>query len=402
MIFRPCAHGIQPDVAILEPFRAIMYPRGVDPTLVTSPPYDVIPPAERQRLAALHPDNIVRIILPEDTPQDDATNNRHTRAAALLRQWLAEGTLVHDDAARYYAYRMDYTIAGQARSTSGAIGAVTLEPLGEGAIFGHEKTMPKPRSDRRDLMLAARANLEPIWLVGGAGLIGPVVAEASAGPALVDVTDPDGVRHRLWPLGPADGERLAAGLTGPLVIADGHHRYGASLELRDLLREQEGPGPWDATLALVSDPTLDPPALLPIHRLTDLTVAQVAARAQLTAFEGDVAALIRHVADLGPGTIGLAGPEGCWTMAAAPEEGDPDTAWLAAQILEPLGATTTYVHDEAELAEGVASGAAGFVMAPLPIPMVIRTALAGRVMPPKSTLFWPKPRTGMLLRDLDA
>jgi uncharacterized protein (DUF1015 family) len=388
-------------VAILEPVRAILYPEGVDPALVTSPPYDVISPAERQRLAGLHPDNIVRVILPEDAPEDDATNTRPRRAAALLRQWLAEGTLVHDGAPRYYAYRMDYTIAGEARSTSGAIGAVTLEPLGEGAIFGHEKTMPTPRGDRRDLMLAARANLEPIWLVGGAGLIGPVVAEASAGPARVDVTDPDGVRHRLWPLSEAGGERLAAGLAGPLVIADGHHRYGASLELRDRLREHEGSGPWDATLALVSDPTLDPPALLPIHRLTNLAVEHVAARVQLSAFEGDPAALIRHVAAQGPGTVGLAGPGGCWTMAATPEEGDPDTAWLAAQVLEPLGAQTTYVHDEAELAEGVAGGATGFIMAPLPIPMVIQTALAGRVMPPKSTLFWPKPRTGMLLRDLD-
>ncbi|GAC1370853.1 MAG: hypothetical protein NVSMB32_15190 [Actinomycetota bacterium] len=272
-------------MATFQPIRAILYPPGVDPALVTSPPYDVISEAERERLAGLHPSNIVRIILPVERPGDEPGNDRYSRAAEELRAWIAAGTLVHDDHPCFYAYRMDYSIGGSPRSTGGVIGAVVLETLGEKDIFGHEKTMAKPRGDRRDLMRAARANLEPIWLVGGAGVIGPMVTRAALRPALVDVTDPDGVRHRLWPLDETESHSLTNGLRDPLVIADGHHRYSASLELRDDLRAAEGPGPWDATLALISDPTLDPPALLPIHRLTDLTLEQVAARVQLTRSE---------------------------------------------------------------------------------------------------------------------
>ena len=391
-------------MAILEPVRALLYPAGADPALVTSPPYDVISPAERERLAALHPDNVVGVILPEEQPGDTPGDDKYTRAATRLRNWVDTGTLVRDDPPGFYAYRMDYVIGGQARSTGGVLAAVRLEPLGEGTIFGHEKTMPKPRGDRLALMAATRSNLEPIWLVGGAGVIGPLVTAAAARPPRVDVTDPDGVRHRLWRLTREEGDALGggAGLAGPLVIADGHHRYGASLELQERLRAEEGPGPgpWDATLALVSDPTLDPPALLAIHRLADLTPDQVAGVTGLTPFGGDLPALFRHVAEAGPGTTGVAYGDRCWTAAATPAAGDPDTSWLASEVLEPLGASPVYVHDEAEVAEGVARGRLGFVMAAVPIPMVIDTALAGRVMPPKSTLFWPKPRTGVVLRDL--
>ncbi|GAC1370850.1 MAG: hypothetical protein NVSMB32_15180 [Actinomycetota bacterium] len=88
-------------------------------------------------------------------------------------------------------------------------------------------------------------------------------------------------------------------------------------------------------------------------------------------------------------------------MRSEPPPGEPDTAWLAAEVLEPCATVARYVHDEAELAEGIEQGKLAFILAPIPIPMVIETALAGRVMPPKSTLFWPKPRTGILLRDIN-
>ncbi|GAC1375644.1 MAG: hypothetical protein NVSMB32_18510 [Actinomycetota bacterium] len=99
--------------------------------------------------------------------------------------------------------------------------------------------------------------------------------------------------------------------------------------------------------------------------------------------------------------MGVAFGSGCWTTLADPPAGEPDTVWLVTQILEPTGAQPTYVHNEDELVEGVAAGRLALILAPVPIPMVVDTALNGRVMPPKSTLFWPKPRTGMLLRDLN-
>jgi uncharacterized protein (DUF1015 family) len=385
-------------VTALDPFRAVRYPSSVNPADVTTPPYDVISEAERQRLESLHPSNIIRIILGAEQPGDEPGSDKYSRAAALLRQWLAAGILVAENEPRRYAYRMATEVDGVERATGGVIGALRLETLGAGGIFPHERVLPKPRSDRLDLTRAAQANLEPIWLVGGEGVIGPALASAARRPALIDFRDPDGTRHQLWPLTDEEAAPIAGGLTTPLVIADGHHRYSASLALRDEMDAAEGPGPWDATLALVSDPTEEPPALLPIYRITDLTPAAVASWGELTPFTGDVAALAAQVAERGPGTVGIASGAGCWTVGIdAPTLDAPGTAWIARHL--PPGTGVTYEHDLALVAEAVAAGSLAILPAPIPLPFVIEAALAGHVMPPKSTLFWPKPRTGIVLRD---
>lgn len=394
-------------MAALNPFRAVRFAPGIEPASVTTPPYDVISAAERQRLESLHPYNVVRLILSAEREGDTPGNDKYARAATLLREWLAAGVLVADPDPRLYAYRMTFTRGGATRTAGGVIGALGLEPLGaplpgSAGVFPHEHTMPKPRSDRMDLTRAARANLEPIWLIGGDGVVGAAVAAAAVRPALIDFRDPDAVRHQLWPLEAAEAAPLAGGIATPLVIADGHHRYTASLWLAEELRAAAGPGPWDATLALVSDPSEEPPALLPIYRITNLTLADVAGVGELTPFDGDVQGLAARVAGLGPGTLGIAGPGGCWTVGIdPPTTGAPDTAWIARHILEPSGADVTYEHDLDHVAGAVAAGALALLPAPIPIGAVVEAALAGQVMPPKSTLFWPKPRTGTVLRDFD-
>ena len=393
-------------MATFEPFRAVLYDPSIDPALVTSPPYDVIAEGERRELEARHPYNVVRVILGREQPGDGPEDNKYTRSAACLRAWLSEGVLVGDDQPRLYAYRMQYSIDGVPRATGGIIGALGLEPFStspspSGGIYAHERTMPKPRGDRLDLTRAARANLEPIWLVGGGGAVGSALASATAREPLVDFTDSAGIRHQLWPLLAGEAEAFQGGLNAPLVIADGHHRYTASLNFRDEMRGTEGPGPWDAMMVLISDPSIDPPALLAIHRLTNLSVEEMERHGPLLAFEGDVAALVRHLEETGPGTIGIAHSSGLWTRAVSPAAGTPDTAWLAAEILEPAGASVTYEHDVAAVADAVAGGSLAVLMAPIPVQFVIETALEGKVMPPKSTLFWPKPRTGIVIRDFE-
>jgi hypothetical protein len=148
-------------------------------------------------------------------------------------------------------------------------------------------------------------------------------------------------------------------------------------------------------MALISDPAEAPPALLAIHRLTDLSVSNFSAEGSLEPYAGDLASLVRHLETVGPGTVGVADSSGRWTMRA---RGQLDTAWLAG-VLDAAGAAVSYEHDIEEVAAGVAGGNVAFLLAPIPIQEVVDSALAGRVMPPKSTLFWPKPRTGLLLRD---
>ena len=138
-----------------------------------------------------------------------------------------------------------------------------------------------------------------------------------------------------------------------------------------------------------------PPALLAIHRLTDLSVSDFSNGASLEPYAGDLASLVRHLETVGPGTVGVVDSTGRWTR---PTRGPLDTAWLAG-VLEAAGASVTYEHDIEEVAAAVVAGKVAFLLAPIPIKEVVDAALAGRVMPPKSTLFWPKPRTGLLLRD---
>lgn len=382
-------------MATLEPFRALLYAPSIDPALVSTPPYDVISPAERQRLEGLHPYNIISVILGSEQPGDEPGRDKYTRSASLLREWISSGVLVPDERPRLYAYRTDYTIGGVAGASGGVIGALDLEPVAPGGIHPHEHTMPKPRYDRLDLMRTTEANLEPIWLVGGPGVVGPAVAQASERLALIDFVDPAGVRHRLWPLSGEEAAAVSEGLDSPLVIADGHHRYAAAVIYRDEMRGRHGNGPWDRTMALISDPAEAPPALLAIHRITDLSVSSFSEGASLAPYAGDLPSLVRHLVTTGPGTVGLADSSGRWTM---PSGGPLDTAWLAS-VLEAAGASVTYEHDLEEVAAAVQSGKVAFLLAPIPIQEVVDAALAGRVMPPKSTLFWPKPRTGLVLRD---
>ena len=185
-------------MATLEPFRALLYAPSIDPALVTTPPYDVISAAERQRLEGLHPYNVISLILGAELPGDEPGRDRYARSAAHLRDWITAGILVPEDGPHLYAYRMDYTIGGVPGSSGGVIGALDLEPAAPGGIHPHEHTMPTPRSDRLDLMRTTEANLEPIWLVGGPGVVGPAVVAASQLAPLIDFVDPAGVRHRLW------------------------------------------------------------------------------------------------------------------------------------------------------------------------------------------------------------
>jgi uncharacterized protein (DUF1015 family) len=381
-------------------FRALRYSPGSDLELVSAPPYDVIARDERDRLDGLDPHNIVKITLGAEQPGDDESTNRYTRAASLLKEWLASGVFVVDDEPHLYLYRSDFTAEGQPRSTAGIVAALELEELGEGGVFGHEKTRPGPKADRLALMRTTAANMEPLWFFASGAMDGfkELVEELEQAATAADVTDPQGVRHRAWQL----SEDQAAAMTRvvgdtPLVVADGHHRYETSLTYRNERRATDGAGPWDSTLAIISDPVQFAPALSAIHRLvSNLSASQIAG---LETFDGSFSELERAVEESGPGTIGVASTEGRWTVKAT---GEVDTVWLAEEILEPNHAEVTYEHDPRIVEEAVANGELAFLMAPVPVGLVADKALAGVRLPPKTTLFWPKPRTGLLMRDLES
>lgn len=392
---------IKTSVPRISGFRALRYSPGADLEQVSAPPYDVISPDERDRLDGLDPHNIVKITLGAEQPGDDESTNRYTRAASLLKEWLASGVFVVDDAPHLYLYRSDFTAEGEPRSTAGIVAALELEELGEGGVFGHEKTRPGPKADRLALMRTTSANMEPLWFFASGAMDGfkELVEELEqAAPPIAGVTDSQGVRHRAWQLSgdQSDAMTKVVGDT-PLVVADGHHRFETSLTYRNERRATDGAGPWDSTLAIISDPVQFAPALSAIHRLvSNFSASQIAG---LEPFDGSFGDLEQAVEDAGPGTIGVASPEGRWTVKTT---GEVDTVWLAGEILEPNQAEVTYEHDPRIVEAAVAGGELAFLMAPVPVGLVAEKALAGVRLPPKTTLFWPKPRTGLLMRDMES
>ncbi|MDP9296713.1 MAG: DUF1015 domain-containing protein, partial [Actinomycetota bacterium] len=290
----------------LSPFVGSLFDRARVGRLedVTAPPYDTISPEERLRLRDGSPANIVRLILAEERPGDDADRNKYTRAAEQLRAWRSDGTLVSTPGERLFPYQMRFTFRGEPRRIRGVIGEVGLEPWG-GSIIPHERTLPAPVEDRLALMRAVRTNLSPIYalLRGPCGPLSDMLDGLTGDRPLAEMTDEAGVEHRLWAVEPDDS--LATVVERErLLIADGHHRYTMALRYQEEMRAAHGPGPWDAVMMLVVDGATEDPPILPIHRvLTSGHVPDFGTRVR------DLEEVLAGVDDDAP-SIGLATWEG--------------------------------------------------------------------------------------------
>lgn len=415
----------------VRPFRALTY-RDRDPghlARVSSPAYDLVTPAGRARLADADPYNIVRLILPQVDGQPQSAGSSAELAASTLRSWLTQGVLVRDPAPALWLYELQP--ADGAPATVGWLGAVALPPAGSAAVLPHEDTYPAAVEGRRALLAATGTDLEPIVLAHDPE---PEVADVSGRvrrsiPTL-ELRDADGVLHRLWRVDDAATLEAATGALSRTraVIADGHHRFAAA---RANAGTQGGAGS-DAVLALVTP--MGPGGLRvdPIHRVVpglpfDAAVAAAAqgfVTAEVPASGAGPAAVVAAarawLAD--PAERGLllsdgvrlvrltaAAPE---VRAAVPTKAPP--AWRELDVvlahhglLQVLWARPDTV-DAVVIAHGLEqalttaverAGVAVLLRAPSPTD-VAAVARAGARMPRKSTLFVPKPRTGLVLRPL--
>lgn len=370
--------------------------------LVTTPPYDVISPAERRRFQVLSPYNVVRLELGEERPGGDARDTEYTRAAEELRRWRAEGILRPTEAPAYYAYEMRFRLHRRPRRVRGIVAAVELEDWG-GSILPHERTMAAPVEDRLRLMRTVRANLSCIQAVfpGPIAELADALDAITAGPADAVSTDEAGVEHRLWVV-PADELDPGPWLAGEtLMIADGHHRYTMSLRFRDEMRERHGPGPWDRVMMLLVDGALEDPPVLPYHRiLTEGDPGETGERVL------DLHEILDAVDDerlvYGLVTLDRGMPSYRVVRMAA---GDPPT--VCALHRGPLAGRDErlrFTHDAAEAEDAVRHGEAraAYILPPTTAARIRAVVETGERLPQKSTFFWPKPRSGMIIRALDA
>jgi uncharacterized protein (DUF1015 family) len=240
-------------MAVIVPFRAIHYdPEKVgDLGRVVAPPYDVISSAAQDALYRRHPQNVVRLILNKETPQDHPGDNRYTRSAALYRDWLKQRVLVRAPAPQFYFLQEEFEssilpsapaeLAGRKIVRQGFIGLIRLEAYSAGVVLPHEKTQTKPRADRLALMEACRANFSQIFSLYSdeEDAMAPVYGDVfSSGPPEVDVADDEGVRRRLWMVrDPGILRRITEIMRSKQIfIADGHHRYETALAYREKQR----------------------------------------------------------------------------------------------------------------------------------------------------------------------
>ncbi|GAA0442964.1 hypothetical protein Acor_28520 [Acrocarpospora corrugata] len=398
---------------MLRPFHGVRY-AVADVAAVTSPPYDLISPGDAQTLLDVHPNNVVRLILPGA--------DHYADAHLLLEEWLTAGVLVTDPDPALYVYEQ----SGIGVLQRGLIGVVGVD---SDAVLPHENVMPGPVADRLALMRSTEANLEPIFLLyAGGGPASRLVDEVAAGrEPLMDVAGRDGVRHRLWAVtDTAEITAVAADLAQrQALIADGHHRFATYQALR---AERATPGPWDCGLALLVDSTAYPPDLKAIHRvIPGLPLEEAAARAKGAWRVHEFGSLEDALAGLasasGPAFV-LAG-EGNSHLLTDPDpmqvehamHGERSARWraLGTSILnefllpkvwgiEDDERTVLIVHHDVDAAVRLARQHQGtaVLLNPLKADEVFAVAANGERVPRKSTSFAPKPATGLVLRTFAA
>lgn len=403
---RLCYAGAMPR---FEPFAGLRYDAArVDPGKVIAPPYDVITPAERDVLAGRHSANSVRLELPE--PDARAGLDRYQAARSLLLSWIEAGTLVRDPSPCLYGYRMT---TPEGRPTTGVIGALGIDPGSMATIRPHEETLSRPTHDRLDLLRATRANLSPIWgLSTSTGLSSSLSLPGEPTEAAID---DERVLHQLWVID--DPAEIAAICTvvgsGEMTIADGHHRLETALRYRQetVGAGQDDPGA-DVVMALVVELAEDQVEIGPIHRVLSglpdgLDLVEVFASWFDVTRVGEPTE--RTLSALGgSGVLALVMPSGAWLLSprdgTAEAAGSPlDSSMVALVLAELPDHDLTYAHDWHEAATAISTEVAQAVvlMRPVDPAQVAQWATSRRRMPPKSTYFHPKPRTGMVFRPLD-
>jgi len=409
-----CYQGAVPR---FEPFAGLRYDDDVAPAgEVIAPPYDVVDDDERAALGQRSPYNAIHVELPEDDPSSPL--DRYAHAASLFAEWQHEGVLRRDDVPSLYLYRMRFVDElGQQRSTLGVIGAMEMDVANAGVVLPHERTMPKPKGDRLDLLRATGINTSPIWGLSLTPGLAAACEAASDGEGAVTATDDEGVVHELVPVVDPVAIATIAALVGssPVVIADGHHRYETAIFNREEQRAENGDrdGPHDLVMTLVVELTPNELVVQPIHRVISGLPRDFPLREALVAwFElrpgpSEPGALI--VAMRETGALGLVDRDGSTLLVPRPEveelaEADLDSCRLDVALATLPTHDLTYQHGAANAVGPVTDGRAdaAVLLRAAGVEQIADTAHSGHRMPPKTTFFYPKPRTGLVYREVRA
>lgn len=441
-------------MAKIVPFRGMRYnlTRIEKPAEVMAPPYDVISPALQDDLYHRNPLNVVRLILGKETEKDSETNNRYTRAAADFALWQQEGILVRDPEPSIYLYDQVYPVEdGRTVVRKGFMALTRLEDFSSGVVKPHEKTLSGPKTDRLKLTLACGANFSPIFSLYSdpCCVLESLAKKEKDSPPDLEVADDDGVIHRLWQVtDPAIIEKAQGLLDNkPLFIADGHHRYETALNYRNMMREKHpdftGKELYNYVLMYFANMEDQGMLIFPTHRIVfnlegmrlesflfELREFFDVEKEEIDSTDAECRRRVKQrLAEFGENrrTLGLyAGGKAVYYLTLKDEKlmdrfFDPkapkalrtlDVSILHRAVLENLLRISPeaqerqthlkYVKNFDEPFELVDKGEAqmAFLMNPTRMSEVRDVANAGEKMPQKSTYFYPKLLTGLVINKI--
>ncbi len=422
-------------MATIRPFRGLRYTiKAGRLHRLTAPPYDVLSPAQRDSYAARSPFNIVHLTVPESRVDDRSKFVKYARSAAALAEWRREEVLAPEDEPAFYRYTQQFRIPNTPDSLqrTSLIALIKIEPYENGIVLPHEQTFPKHKEDRLKILEATRSHLECIFgLFEDPDQSIHSALSSAPGDTRVETESDDGVRQILDPItDPFETERLTLMLEDKKVwIADGHHRYETALTFRESMGQRDQVVPEDfmmMALSSMSDPGL---VLLPTHRV--VSKLPISREVLLKKLGEQFELHETHSTRLMP-SIEKARHEGGLAFGLATEGGrgvvltakNPDSlvalvpgehslalkkldvSILHSVILDqliglPQSDLISYTRDSHEATKLVDEGAtAAFLMNPPTVDDMRTIALGGEKMPQKSTYYYPKILSGLVLWSL--
>jgi len=414
-------------MAKVFPFRSLRYALNKVPIeKVVTQPYDKISKEMQDRYYALHPNNIVRIILGKPTPEDSPSNNVYTRAASYLKEWRAGGVLEQLPVPAFFVYYQRFTVPGtqEVRVRKGFVGVGQLEDYKNKVVFPHERTLTGPKKDRLELLRHTRTQFEQIFMLyeDAEQRIDKRLDEIARQKPDIQIDDEYGVQHTVWIVSDSQmvGFIQQQMSDKKLIIADGHHRYETALGFREEMRGEKGSDRIPMTFFNIDSPGL---TILPTHRVLanvpnfdpkgllakaaeffDVVNSNEGNAVTIGLFTDGRVTLLR----LKP-SLDLAGlmPD------VSTSQRKLDVVVLHRLIIEKcLGISEeavkkesyiTYVRGRDEAVKMVRDGKAqvAFLLNPTRLDQMRDIAYEGNVMPQKSTDFYPKVLSGLTMYPLE-
>lgn len=422
-------------MAIIKPFRGIRFNSEIvnKPADVITPPYDVISEQDQDRLHQRSPYNVVRLEYGKTLPGDDEVNNRYTRASDALEQWLKNNILLLEDVESYYLYEQSYNYQAAKYTRRGIAAALKLQPYEDNVVLPHERTMSGPKADRLELLKATRTNTSPIFTLypDQDGLVDRLFETARAEIPVFDSGEGDEQTHKLWRVADAGNISAITNLINsqPLLIADGHHRYETALNYSQQSKgDIEKPSDYILTIMVsMHDPGL---LVLPTHRLihglkneelvklNNIINDNFSVRSFGSTTDFDKSSYVAELEKISFAKNGfgfITNDQACILIPGHDEKknGQPLPVELLHElILEPLVAagenkpgkkSISYPHDIDSAIDAVSSGSANaaFILDTVPVKKVLDYSRNGKIMPQKTTFFYPKLPGGLVLYNMD-